>query len=396
MVGDSRPSLSISHILSLSSTESTSTLAPASAPGASTSVPAEGRKALLSLHDDPDVTIEEKEDGTLCMTILFPPDPPPNVASKRKAEQEEATSSGSSKVSRPDPTVIEIRLCDSDDDEVDEDESMSEQQQQHQQIASHAIKQEAIEAEEQEEPGSGTRNSGQDQSPDREAVSKASASAEEIPINSTYDEEMTQQEVNTMIQRCRVLMDFFAAGQMPHGKAFTLTEVEKIQNNIRAGTFFSFAELNRLFRQVLLIPDVTSHFTVMVETIATVFYSEEEIRTDFLPQYMMRQPTRSKSHLGKPLRHFRSFQRCFMLVMGFQDPVSFDKTGLMRRVTKDLCRARKEGYRCTKMMNNNRSATFKTSSASAAASVATTSTASPSSSSSSSRTVTFGPTSFRT
>ena len=317
------------------------------------------------------------------MTIFFPPDPPPpetpSKSGKRGKDSDEDRGGSSKKGKSDDPSVIEIRLCDSDDEEAD---GMS-------------------------TTDTSTLSTGSVSSSGSQAVASDDATAvPEAPgVNNLpqsngrevykgfYDEDMSANEVSTMIQRARVMIDFFAAGQMSHGRPFSEIEIEKIRNNVTSATFFSSSELNRLFKQVLLNPSVSTYFTVLVETIATIYYTEEDIKTDFLPQFMTRTSSKSKAYLGKPLRHYRSFQRCFMIIMGFKDPFEFDKLGLMRRVTKDLSRCRKVGFPSTKMMNNNRSASFKSVTApSAAAATATTTTTS---SSASARSVTFGPTSYR-
>lgn len=309
---------------------------------------------------DENVTFETKEDGTRCMTILFPPDPPLDSTSEPRkrgsscGDDDDKESSG--KKAKADPSVIEIRLYDSDDEDVDSASS---------QLST---------------PPKGT------DVPVTEELNTSIPSNLQEDYSGFYDEEMTAGEVSTMIQRCRVMVDFFAAGQMSHGRPFSQSEIDKIKSNISTATFFSNSELNRLFKQVgsktmclpvllihsnsqmlsqvLMIPAVSTYFTVLVETIATVFYTEEDIKRDFLPQFITRNSNRSKAYLGNPLRHYRSFQRCFMVIMGFNDPFAFDKIGMMRRVTKDLSRCRKTGFPSTKMMNNNRSASFKLTSSS--------------------------------
>lgn len=272
------------------------------------------------------------------MTIYFPPDPEPEQITPKTEKRSlvESESSKEVKKLKDDPSVIEIRLCDSDDDST-YDESAD---------ASTLSTQ------------SSTTGSIMSPSKGVDAVEGTKKDIVKDVQNCMYDEDMTAGEISTMIQRSRVMMDFFAAGQMSKGRPFSEKETEKVRNNISSGTFFSNPELDRVFKQVLLLPSVCSFFAVLTETIATIFYTEEEIRTDFLPQYMTRAFPRSV-HLGKPLRHYRSFQRCFMVTMGFKDPYEFDKVLMMRRVTKDLCRCRKHGFASTKMMSNNRSAAFK-------------------------------------
>ena len=336
---------------------------------------ASGSESGSKEQKDSSVSFETKEDGTKCMTILFPPDPPPDDDdneddSSGKRKRKESQTNGSTKVVRTDPTIIEIRLCDSDDEEDSLSSPSADTsrlssppptpQQQEQltctpRAASSSLTPGGRQGASTSSPAALSSPTREDQ---KERQENAANDGEEVE-EEMYDSEMTESEVRTMIQRCRVLLDFFAAGQLPHGRSFGPEEIRQIRSNVSLARFFANRELDRLFKQVLLIPQVTAHFSVLVETVATIFYSEEEVRRDFLPHHMARPVAPARAYLGKPLRHHRAFQRIFMLFMGFRDPVEFDRLNFIRRVSKELVQVRKHGFPSATMMAFNRSAAFK-------------------------------------
>lgn len=146
-------------------------------------------------------------------------------------------------------------------------------------------------------------------------------------------------EVEDMISRCLYVLDLkhklYGSRYTPwpsrHGSTMDKAEVK--ERVATAKLDIPNEDLNRLIREILSRDDAVSYFQRAVQLMTAVFWDLDKVEGGYLPWTMTAVPFAYQiKRYGQPMPHYVEFYRIFMNVIGFEDELSFDISGIPKKI----------------------------------------------------------------
>ena len=147
-------------------------------------------------------------------------------------------------------------------------------------------------------------------------------------------------EIDEMISRCLFVLDLKQKcygsrfTPWPAGRGSSICKENVIERIASAELDMQNEELDRLIREILSRDDSVTSFHRAVQLMTAAFWDlRNESKTRYLPWTMTAPlfPYQVKK-FGQPLPHYVLFYRIFMNVIGFTNELSFDETGIPKKI----------------------------------------------------------------